>query len=311
MASLMEKAAHIQRLALEKKVQEYQNWIKEQKSKENSSTAAPRYTHWPEVVHKGDQIWNSFSSSLDWIPQAYQPFTKPDPAGFSTLEEAMSAIETDLGSRTIGKIDTVRGTVEKWTGDAAYAFRKYSEGWDQVTKHQASIAGVLARAAKDMRSMYEAVDHNVNDIADKTINGLEAMGHSGGKEWQQGLTLAAGVVATAVGFVASGGTGGVLLGLLAASSDGASLAAGLIKPGTEKATLGGHTVDEVLNNMSTALSQVHTDISQAEQTVIGAITAMHSMADGHPGEFWIRPPQQLVGIRPGRGANDGLTPPAG
>ncbi|WP_213455498.1 hypothetical protein [Rhizomonospora bruguierae] len=310
MATLMGKAAKIQELALEKKVREYEQWINATKSQERNAKSSA-HSNWPDFVQTGDPIWNSFSTSLDWIPQSFQPFTQPDPSKLTTLETDLTGIETNLGSRTIGKINTVRGTVEKWTGDAAYAFRKYSEGWDQVTKHQASIAGVLARAAKDMRSMYEAVDQNVNVIADKTIASLQSLDHSGGKEFKEGLTIAAGVVATAVGFVASGGTGGVLLGILAAAGDAGYLASSLVKPGKEPASLGGHTVDEVLSNMAAALSRVHTDISQAEQTVIRALRAMHSMADGHPSEFWIRPPQQLVGLRPDRTANDGLIPPAG
>lgn len=308
MSDLMTKARRIQQLALEKKVKEYENWIRDQNQRDNSA-GVNTHSNWPVVVHKGDQVWNSFAANVGWIPGAYQPFTKPDPGGFDTLAQTMADIENNLGSRTIGKINTVRGTVEKWTGDAAYSFRTYSEGWDQVTLHQASIAGTLGRAAKDMKALYAAVDKNVNIIADKTIVSLESIDHSGGKEWAQGLAIAGGVVATAVGFVASGGTGGVLLGVLAASGDGLSLAAGLIKPGEEKAKLGGHTVDEILANMTAALNQVVKDIGDAEKTVITAISAVHQAADNYPGEFCIKAPGELVGLRAGRGANDGFIPP--
>ncbi|MGH3662666.1 MAG: hypothetical protein ACRDT8_15060 [Micromonosporaceae bacterium] len=272
---LMTLAREIKELAVKKRAEE----INEDRGLENakrSGQAGPPPGAARPGIQAGDDEYKALQDLYDWIPEAFEKFTRPNPAEFQPMIDHFSPVMSTFGPDSGGGSspkgrratgDTVMGRIEavryvsSWSGRAADTFKDFTSPFPLVVGNQREIARTLQEAMKANKAIFVASRGDVEKIANKTKTALKALDDSGGDA--AGIVFSvAGAVAAVLGAVATGGTLPIVLAGVAGAAGVASTVSG-----AAEAPIAAHTVNDVLANLLQALTEVSGQIYDSERVI--------------------------------------------
>lgn len=288
-AQVMAEAKKIPPLAKKKMLEEADSWKEEMherhpESRQYTEGQRNAWKHSVEAAH-----------IYDWIPAAFEPFTKPDLDQLETLTESMRKSWQALYSGGTGVLDTAKDHLGDGGWDGALAtnfvnnFLTPMTGERSIPANQLALAEALVKNMETIHALYGAARSDAYKLAKQTITALEACGDCKGSDI--GLALA---VTGAVISVAAVGLTPVTAGMSAVT--GAAIMAGIevakgvfavgdkFTPQDGNIPLGADTTGGVVNNMSSALVTLSTNIGQEEKKIIGYLNKSYQLVTQVRGE---------------------------
>lgn len=279
-ADIPAKADEIIRLAREKKKQEAEGYAEyqAQKMREQYPDSGDYYSR-SNYYGYSQEDWEGYRAEVDGmygeIKASYVKFGTPDPKKFKPLIESIQAAEDRLGA---GEAQSNANTAEStmaanWGGAFSSNLRNgfLSPIVSAIPANQQLLAQSVRKSLEADKALYEVSQNNIYVLSQKTIEALEKCGEKDADDLKAGLVILGCVTAIA----------SVALAPFTAGSSlvlGTSMALGMISaaagttnffiPPAEDKPLGGKTVDDVIANMYTVMSDAWTDISTKEDDII-------------------------------------------
>jgi hypothetical protein len=235
--------------------------------------------------------------AFDFIETMFESHTQRDPSRLDAMRDDLRRVDTTLRNPVTGGIDTVKGKVEDWRGEAAEHFwGEYLTQLPDILDNQLAYAGMLNAVLDAVQTMLNESRQAVINLGDKTIQALDAVEDDGGGGGFS-IGLAIGAAVAGVLSAATAGTAAIAWAVVAgAAGVGSSLTA-------EEATVGGANVNEVIRSMVEANAQLWETQHTIEQDIANLLNEDLDQVTQNPSFF--RPPLPLVaGFNPA----DGLSP---
>ncbi|GLZ78126.1 hypothetical protein Afil01_29330 [Actinorhabdospora filicis] len=270
---IMAEARKIPPLAKKKMIEESESWEEEMHERHpNTKKYDPRLLHGWRYSVEASHIY-------DWIPAAFEPFTKPDLDQLETLTESMRKSWQALHSGGTGMLDTAKEQLGDGGWDGALAtnfvnnFLTPMTGERSIPANQLSLAEALVKNMENIHELYGAARSDAYKLAKQTITALEACGDCKGSDI--GLALAiTGAVISVAGVALTPVTGGMSLVAGAVINTGIEVVKGGFAVG-DKFTpedgdipLGADTTGGVVKNMSEALVKLSSGLERVEDRFI-------------------------------------------
>jgi hypothetical protein len=222
--------------------------------------------------------------SFDYIPPSFESYTKPQPEPFDAIVTSFETVEgtfggSDTSTRNSGLdfTDKAQAEIEEWEGFLSENLQNsLLIPFPSISANHGKIARSLRECMEATREIYNGQKRDISDIADKTIDALKECGTRDGSDAKLGLTVLAAVTAV-VGIALTPVTGGAstAIGFGVAMSLQTIGSAGSITsitiPPDEEIQLGGETVNDVISNMFSAMSDLSTKVYEQEEKVIGVL----------------------------------------
>jgi hypothetical protein len=235
-------------------------------------------------------------SQYSWVPGFFSNSLGPDPSGFDGPMQTMTATVAKLcnlpskggppagGGEVQKAYDFANTKIGQWHSDAARTFQaNFLVKIPDAAGGQANIAWSLRNALELDQALYVQGRIDLRDIAQKTVDALNAINGSGGSGSIVGLAAASAVLTVVAGGLTPL-TGGA--SLVAAATIGAGLTAAgstyeSTRAGGNGGPLGADTVDGVLGNMTKAVSKsVVKAISDGEQEIVKGLSGAYNQLTG-------------------------------
>lgn len=210
---------------------------------------------------------------LEWIPGRFEPYLTPDSRDVEYLVNEMGGVATVFNAPGNELVDadlsTAYGIVEEratgWEGAAGENFATYVASLPAIMANHGRVANMLQIEAQKMVELYKTRRKSAKDIADQTVQAIEAINDSNGA-FLEALLAVVIVGGTMVGL---GGGGLAIAG--AAVASGATMGGPFLPEEKEPLPLGADTVAEVLDNMKKALDELDISLDEQEDILIDAM----------------------------------------
>ncbi|MGH8880880.1 MAG: hypothetical protein ACRD0P_26590, partial [Stackebrandtia sp.] len=185
---------------------------------------------------------------------------------------------TDLKDKGRGEFETAQNLVEPWDGAMAEAFTKnFLNPIPSIMLNHGRLATVLHAEAVKTKEVYKVRRKNAKDIADKSVEAIEAITDSNGGVF---AVMFAAIIAAGT-FMTLGAGGVAFTG--AALISGATLAGPFAPGDKEEVPLGADSIEGVLDNMSNALDDIDKSCGEEQNTLNEAMERTDMMV--HPEVF--------------------------
>ncbi|ADD43810.1 hypothetical protein [Stackebrandtia nassauensis] len=196
-------------------------------------------------IYASTELQTAVEGAFDYIVTMFEQMGLRDPKRLDTMSGYLADARTTLTEPVIGEIDTIKGQLDDWEGDAADNFIfDYLSPLTQINANQIYYIGVLENTLDGVKTMLEESRKNTIQLGDKTIEALDALEDTG--EGMYALTIVAAVVGV-VGAVVTGGASVALAVSFASISGAISIGAGAVT--LEEQRVSGDDVEAVLNSM--------------------------------------------------------------
>ena len=317
MNDVMDKAFELKEAARKARIREYYQWINSVKTGSmyaDPDTGKPvfarepgyAYSKWPLTVEEGDAIWTGFDKQLEWIPQLFHRYTLPNVEDLRIVatnqihgadisvqsDNGFTGIEAMFDKDIVSPLEHISQLPGK--GDTAEAIRSYAADVKEVRGEQKMVARLLAAGAMDAYLFYKASQDNVRRIATETTSILDAVG-TGFETVKVNLNLVVGVATIVAGLATSG-----VSAAATAAAGGVAAAMGVepkdnkvTLPNKKQVSLGGLTVNQVLNSLKEAMDHEERDLTDAEDKLRDQMLGIH--------EYMLRNPERFVAKETGIG----------
>jgi hypothetical protein len=234
--------------------------------------------------------------AFDFIETMFESHTQRDPTRIDAMRDDLRNVRATLGDTVTEGVDTVKGQLQDWHGEAAEHFwGNYLEGLPKINENHLAFVGMLDAVLDAVQTMLNESRQAIINIGDQTISALDAVEDDGGGGLSVGLALGAAVAG--VLSAATAGTAAVAWAVIAgAASIGSSVTA-------EEATIGGANVNEIIQSMVDANTRLWETQHAVEQDIADLLNQDLNMVIENTDDF--RPPTPFIG---GFNAADGLTP---
>jgi hypothetical protein len=224
------------------------------------------------------------------VPDAFRPFARlPDPAMFDAMLADLVSVLNGLGGPDPVSGVSIPANVElermggaavalaRWTGPAASRFRAgFLEPFPALVRNQFIVAAVLRAALAAQREIWVRARDDIDQIAEKTLDALDATADCTRNEWTITFTVVASVAALAVVPL----SGGAALAVSAVGAAAQVAAAGGPEEPVRTAFSGDDPVD-VVDRMRDAITLLHGHIRDQRAKVDAALRATHDLVIGH------------------------------
>jgi hypothetical protein len=226
------------------------------------------------------------------VPDTFRALAAlPGPETFDPMLGSLASVLSGLSS---GGQDPVTGTavpanpeleriagtaiaLAHWTGPAAVQFRKsFLEPLPALVRNQFIVAAVLRAALAAQRDLWLRARDDVDQIAEKTLDALDAIADCTRNEWTITFTVVASVAALAV-VPLSGGAA------LAVSAVGAATqVAAASGPGEpERTAFSGDDPVDVVDRMRDAITLLHRHIRDQEEKIAVSLRSTSRLVAGN------------------------------
>lgn len=272
-----------------REAESHEDAYREQQAEDGHSTAGPGAQTRAITEEEKAQLKAWVEDELSWVPDSIYNMGDPDidGDGFDSLISSVEEVAGKFGGTGSASGDPdleftakAQAEIEEWQGVFAENFQNsFTIPFPTIQENQGKVGNMLYESAKAAKNVYVAKRRDVSEMCDKTIAALQACGERDGGDEKMGLVILGGVVAIASAALAvpSGGTsvyaGGIALSVISAGiSVGAEAA-----PESQDLDLGAPTVNEVIGNMISRMSDINQGVSDQEQDVCKALDANYEV----------------------------------
>ena len=184
---------------------------------------------------------------------------------------------------TFANMARVASDVDNWHGDAAKSFvDNYQAPFPFVVQAQFVATSVLMGAIEAEIGLWERAHNDIHDIANKTLNALEAAEDKGGTEFTFAMTVVAAVASVAAIIISEGAAAEVALTVVAGVASSAGDAEGIARSADSP--------EQVISAMRDALRTLNSTITEKETQIQNALTDMNGALTSSPTTFRLTPP---------------------
>lgn len=273
-------------------------------------------TYIQTFVPKDSQAWSDVYNDLAWVPEQFEFFAAL-PEGKNSgqdfddivgefdakglLSDGAEGLEDgETSSTSLSEAEdwsgmtTAARQLHDWKGAAVQDFLVlYCDRFDVVRVGQLAGIKICRETLEIANTTYTTARENAHEVAENTLNALEAT-TGGGTDLQTKLQVlaavasvgagAAGVAAAPATFGTSGlaGWAGIAAGTASLASVAASADDGDEAADSKKEQdIGGETVSDVLHSMQQALATLKGDVTGVERRTSDALTDFQSSLEGN------------------------------
>lgn len=232
------------------------------------------------VMVDRDQIEKKYQGTLDKL---FEPFTHiPNPKSYDAAMEYISDAMKDLSdgkmndpindrifpsNQKFSHIKSASDKIEDWTGEAADKFKtKFIDPFDSVSTNHFLALAVMKGALEAHRKMCDKARDDIDDIAHKTIDGLDNVGSCS----QSDVNFAFAIVTAVAAVGAIPFTGGASAGIAVVGAAGAAGSAGVA--GKEAFKASGGSAEQVVKSMKQAIDKLTNKIRDNENKISKALS---------------------------------------
>jgi hypothetical protein len=258
--------------------------------------------------------YREFSPRFSMVPEMFRPFIEaPDPGDFGDVVGGLESVLGDLavGDGSVDPIHhrsydantnldpmvTVKDVLWDWSGRAAQEFYdNFVIHFPSIGRNQFNLALLLRGAIEAEQAIWQAVRHDIDDIAHKTLAALNNMDGCGRNQWAQGFTVAGAVVSAAA--VPLTGGSSVAVALVGAGFTAVSQ----FPPEGSELELSGETPEAVINSMADSITVLTQHVQAQHDLIQRALDeALGLLAGDRPSFVFPRPelanmpPRDLTG----------------
>ncbi|MGH8877140.1 MAG: hypothetical protein ACRD0P_07365 [Stackebrandtia sp.] len=225
------------------------------------------------------ELQSAVEDAFSYIEPMFEYMGRREPERLVSMGEYLADTRTTLTNPVIEEIDTIKGQLDDWDGQAAENFIfDYLTPLPQTNANQVYYIGVLENTLKGVKAMLEEARKNTNDLGDSTIDALDALEDGSGVPL--GLTIVAAVVGV-VGAAVTGGASVVAAVSFATVAGAAGIGASAVV--YEKQQVEGDDVEAVLSSMIDAYNKIIETRDTVEQDLADLlgqdVTTVQSQAD--------------------------------
>ena len=248
-----------------------------------------------------DQDMQDVSSKYADVPGLFAPFESlPDPLAFDYEISQLEDVQKKLSSGeknddpvssgfypanpTLDGMDTTQDYLARWTGIAASTFKEnFADKFESITQNQFLLTGVVKGALQAERGIWVAARKDIEDIADKTISGIEHADDCGKNDWTMAFAVVGAVVSIAAVPV-TGGTSALALAAIGAAASVGGTAIGNTDDPPEEGYQG-ESASAVVDQMRKAIQSLKGHIRDAEEKVQTTMNSVHDTITSAPDLF--------------------------
>jgi hypothetical protein len=236
------------------------------------------------------------------VPTLFAPFCDlPNPSSYDYEINQLGDSQGKLSSGTknddpvsssfypantvLDNMDTTQDYIARWTGVAAMAFKEnFVDKFESVTQNQFLLTGVVKGALQAEQGIWFAARKDIEEIADKTINGIKHADDCGKNDWTLAFAIVGAVVAIAAVPVTGGASAFALAAVGAGLSVGGTAIGNMDDPPSDN-SYSGESAEAVVNSMRKGISSLKEKISHQEQKIQDAMSSNADMVSAHPDLF--------------------------
>lgn len=204
---------------------------------------------------------------LEWIPGRFERYLTPDPAVFDYTIAQVGKVANEFGTTGSGLRNSDRGAfftakhnAGLWKGNMAEKFNANFLGpIEGIMENHGRVATLLHNEIEKTKAVYLNRRKTAKEVADKTVEAIEAIALDGGITVMLAFLISAGTVLTL------GGGGFAVAG--AALIIGGTIGGPLIPGDGESVPLSADSVGGVLDNMRAALDSLDESIKGETDTL--------------------------------------------
>jgi hypothetical protein len=178
------------------------------------------------------------------------------------------------------ELERIAGTaiaLARWTGPTAVQFRTtFLQPFPALVRNHFIIAAVLRAALAAQRELWLRARDDVDQIAEKTLNALDAIADCTRNEWTITFTVVASVAALALVPL----SGGAALAVSAVGA-GAQVAAAAGPGEPARTAFSGDDPVEVVERMRDAITLLHKHIREQEERTAAALRSTRQLVGGN------------------------------
>ncbi|MFI6170745.1 hypothetical protein ACIBCN_28450 [Nocardia sp. NPDC051052] len=228
-----------------------------------------------------------FRQQFAFVEPAFEPFTKmPDPAHYdpliNDLKAAMGQVNSGSAPQTkltsdvmltntdLAKMTTDGGYLQSWSGAAAIAFKaNFVDPFGMFAGNQFTALSTMRGVLEAHQAMWAAARHDIDGIAENTLDALDNVGGCAKNQWSYLLTVLSAVATIASGLITIG-TGGATAPIVPVAG---SIALGNVGLGASNIAGSGQSAESVIGSMKQAIDTLRQHIQDVEQNHIANYVA--------------------------------------